>query len=259
MGPEPRGRDQPAGHRAPGRGAGPPGCPEPGLANRRVFGELLAAALASRSGAERPWPCSASTSTASRTSTTLWATRSATRCCARWPSGCARCVRESDTVARLGGDEFAVVQSGVRAARPAAALGAARIVDALGRPTSSTGIGDHRRQHRHRAVAPTDGVDPDQLLKNADLALYRAKAEGARPFRFFEPEMDARMQARRGLELDLREALGDRRVRAALSAAWSIVADGPDHRLRGAAALAASRRGAWSRRPSSSRSPRRPG
>jgi predicted signal transduction protein with EAL and GGDEF domain len=57
------------------------------------------------------------------------------------------------------------------------------------------------------AFAPGDGVDPDQLLKNADLALYRAKSEGRGSYRFFEPEMDTRMRARRALELDVRNAL----------------------------------------------------
>ena len=59
------------------------------------------------------------------------------------------------------------------------------------------------------AVAPNDGDDPDRLLKNADMALYRAKAEGKGGFRFFEAEMDARVQARRRLEMDLRTAIKD--------------------------------------------------
>jgi predicted signal transduction protein with EAL and GGDEF domain len=57
------------------------------------------------------------------------------------------------------------------------------------------------------AIAPSDGLDSDELLKNADLALYRAKTEGRGTFRFFQPEMDRRMQTRRGLERDLRSAL----------------------------------------------------
>jgi predicted signal transduction protein with EAL and GGDEF domain len=57
------------------------------------------------------------------------------------------------------------------------------------------------------AIAPDDGNDADQLLKNADMALYRAKDDGRARFHFFETEMDARAQARRLLELDLRKAI----------------------------------------------------
>jgi predicted signal transduction protein with EAL and GGDEF domain len=57
------------------------------------------------------------------------------------------------------------------------------------------------------AVAPGDAMEADQLLKSADIALYRAKAEGKGTYRFFEPEMDRLMQARRTVELDLRKAL----------------------------------------------------
>jgi EAL domain-containing protein (putative c-di-GMP-specific phosphodiesterase class I) len=59
------------------------------------------------------------------------------------------------------------------------------------------------------ALAPGDGLDPDRLLKNADMALYRAKSDGQGLYRFFEPEMDARMQARRRLEIDLRKAIAN--------------------------------------------------
>jgi predicted signal transduction protein with EAL and GGDEF domain len=57
------------------------------------------------------------------------------------------------------------------------------------------------------ALAPGDGDDPDRLLKSADMPPYRAKADGKGGFRFFEPEMDARVQARRRLEMDMRSAL----------------------------------------------------
>jgi predicted signal transduction protein with EAL and GGDEF domain len=59
------------------------------------------------------------------------------------------------------------------------------------------------------ALAPDDGQDPEQLLRNADLALYRAKSDGRGLYRFFEPGMDARMQARRRLEIDLRKAIAN--------------------------------------------------
>ena len=59
------------------------------------------------------------------------------------------------------------------------------------------------------AVAPSDGADPNQLMKNADLALYRSKADGGNVYRFFEEQMDARMQEYRALELALRKALAN--------------------------------------------------
>jgi predicted signal transduction protein with EAL and GGDEF domain len=59
------------------------------------------------------------------------------------------------------------------------------------------------------AIAPEDGADLDQLLKNADLAMYGAKADGRRTYRFFEPGMDERVKARRLIELELRQAIMD--------------------------------------------------
>lgn len=116
------------------------------------------------------------------------------------------CVRETDVVARLGGDEFAVVQVGSEQPVGATAL-AERIIAAVSEPYA---IGDHQvvvGASVGVAVAPADGDDPDELLKNADMALYRSKLDGRAVYRFFETAMDARMQARRALELDLRKAL----------------------------------------------------
>lgn len=115
-------------------------------------------------------------------------------------------LREGDIVGRLGGDEFAIIQSD--APQPAAATAlATRLVDLIGRAYAVDGHMLHIGASVGVAIAPGDGCEPDVLLKNADLALYRAKAEGRGCYRFFEPGMDERMQARRSMEIDLRRAL----------------------------------------------------
>jgi len=115
-------------------------------------------------------------------------------------------VGENDTVARLGGDEFAVVQIG-RSDETAARSLAGRLVEVISAPYE---IDDHQiviGVSIGISLSPQDGSNPDELLKNADLALYRAKADGRGTYRFFETGMDARAQARRLLEMDLRAAL----------------------------------------------------
>ena len=116
------------------------------------------------------------------------------------------CIRNSDIVARLGGDEFAILRSGSIESADTAAL-AARIVDTLGAPFDLDGHEVVIGVSIGIAVAPTDAADAVELLRTADLALYRAKADGRGTYRFFEPAMDQRMQARRALEVDLRKAL----------------------------------------------------
>ncbi|OAS25504.1 diguanylate cyclase [Methylobacterium platani] len=118
-------------------------------------------------------------------------------------------VRAGDTVARIGGDEFVVLQAGVSTPGEAQAL-ARRVVDLVGRTYMIEGQLLSIGASVGVALAPADGQDADRLLKNADLALYRAKLDGRSTFRFFEPAMDARMQARRRLELDMRQALARR-------------------------------------------------
>jgi diguanylate cyclase (GGDEF)-like protein/PAS domain S-box-containing protein len=117
------------------------------------------------------------------------------------------CVRESDTVARLGGDEFAIIQAGGKVQASEASMLASRLVEVVGAPYDIQGHQVVIGTSIGISMAPEDGNDPDQLLKHADMALYRAKADGRGTYRFFEPGMDARAQARRLLMLDLRAAL----------------------------------------------------
>jgi diguanylate cyclase (GGDEF)-like protein len=115
-------------------------------------------------------------------------------------------IRGNDVVARLGGDEFVIVQTGVKNKDQAEGL-AQRLIDIMTAPiqlreqtiiaTVSVGI----------ALAPANGGNPKRLLKSADLALYRAKADGRNCIRFFLPEMDAEMQARCRLERVIRDAV----------------------------------------------------
>jgi diguanylate cyclase (GGDEF)-like protein len=114
-------------------------------------------------------------------------------------------VRDGDTVARMGGDEFAIVQI---AADPTDATALAqRIIGAISEPFDIDGHQAVIGASIGIAVGPGDGLTPDELLRNADLALYRAKGDGRGTFRFFEAGMDLQMQARRILEQDLRKAL----------------------------------------------------
>ena len=116
------------------------------------------------------------------------------------------CVRDTDTVARLGGDEFAILLSGPDVPESASAL-ARRIIEVLSAAFTIDGQQVVVGASIGIALAPEHGEEPDQLLKHADLALYRAKDEGRRSFRFFEEEMESRLKARRALEVDLRQAL----------------------------------------------------
>ena len=109
-------------------------------------------------------------------------------------------------VARLGGDEFAIILDGRGDEDRPRGL-AQSILDALRHPLKVDGHQIATGASIGIAVGPDDGTDADVLLKNADLALYRAKQDGRGVFRFFEPALDAAARKRRQLELDLREAL----------------------------------------------------
>jgi diguanylate cyclase (GGDEF)-like protein len=114
--------------------------------------------------------------------------------------------READMVARMGGDEFAILQSGVGQPADAGSL-ARRVIESVSQPYEIDGQQVNIGTSIGIAIGPGDGPNPDVLMRNADLALYRAKQDGRGAFRFFEPEMDAQMQERRSMEVDLRRAL----------------------------------------------------
>ena len=120
----------------------------------------------------------------------------------------AGCVRKSDFVARLGGDEFAIVQTGIDDTDDVMML-VSRIFEAIRSPYQCLGHQVTTDASIGIAMAPRDGSDIDRILKNADLAMYAAKAAGRRTYRFFETDMEAEVRARRSLEMDLRQALVD--------------------------------------------------
>ena len=111
-------------------------------------------------------------------------------------------------VARLGGDEFAIIQANVRDADSTEAL-AARIVETISKAYEIGGQRIDISTSIGMTLAPRDGADADQLMKNADLALYRAKADGRHGYSFFKPEMNDHIQVRRSMEVDLRKAFDE--------------------------------------------------
>jgi len=120
--------------------------------------------------------------------------------------------RENDVLARLGGDEYALLLRDVDKPADAAAI-AERIVKVMGQPFSIEGHQVVIGASVGIAMAPQDGETADELVKNADLALYKAKNEGRSTFHFFEAGMDAAIQKRRSIEQGLRLALARNELR----------------------------------------------
>ena len=118
------------------------------------------------------------------------------------------CLEPADLIARLGGDEFAVIRTGA-GGRAAVAEFVTRVYEAIRQPCQCLGHHLSTDASIGIALAPQDGTELDQLIKNADLAMYAAKAGGRRTHRFFEPAMDARAKARLTMEQDLRQAMAD--------------------------------------------------
>jgi diguanylate cyclase (GGDEF)-like protein/PAS domain S-box-containing protein len=142
------------------------------------------------------------------------------------------CLRATDLAARLGGDEFAVIQTAVRNPSETTHL-VERIYRAIREPyecgshliTTDASIGI--------ALASGHNSDLDQLLRNADLAMYAAKSAGRRTYRFFKPDMEAQVTARHVLEMDLRQAISD----GALEVHYQPCISLRDNRITGCEAL----------------------
>jgi diguanylate cyclase (GGDEF)-like protein/PAS domain S-box-containing protein len=117
------------------------------------------------------------------------------------------CARQADTVSRLGGDEFAVLAMADGDQRDEAIVTANRLLAAVAAPYDVDGHHLNIRTSIGIALAPEHGTDVDQLMKNADLALYKAKSEGRDAYRFFEDAMGTEARKRRSLQIDLRKAL----------------------------------------------------
>ncbi len=173
----------------------------------------------------------------------------------------ATCVREGDTVARLGGDEFVVMledlsENPQEAATQAETVGE-KILATLNQPYQLAGYEHHSTASIGVTLFSGHQTAIDELLKQADLAMYQAKAAGRNTLRFFDPEMQAAVTARAALEADLRAGRAAEAVPAPLPGpgGWR----GPRDGRRSPGALAASRSAAWCRRPSSFPWPRKPG
>ena len=115
-------------------------------------------------------------------------------------------VREGEIVVRLGGDEFAIIVSHLDHAHEASIL-AQRVIDAVGQPLDLGGVLVTVGVSVGIALAPANGEAPEVLFKNADLALYRAKATARNSYRFYEAGMDTAVETRMQLELEMREAI----------------------------------------------------
>ena len=116
------------------------------------------------------------------------------------------CLRETDAPARLGGDEFALILPDLRSADDSTFI-AEKVIACLAEPFFLDGHDVHLGASVGTTICPEDGVDVDGLLRNADLALYRAKAEGRGAHRFYSSEMTSQLEERTIVERDLRHAV----------------------------------------------------
>lgn len=117
-----------------------------------------------------------------------------------------KCVRDSDTVARLGGDEFVVILGEINEPGDAAHV-SQKILEAMSEPFELNGHKAGVSASIGIAIYPDDGVDSEILIKNADTAMYHAKASGRNNFQFFTPDMHARAYELLSMEAELRMAI----------------------------------------------------
>ena len=119
-----------------------------------------------------------------------------------------KAMRDTDTLARLGGDEFAILQGNISGSEDVAAF-AGRILEVI---TSTEGFSEAAITTTASigiALHPEDGADSEDMLKNADLAMYRAKAENGNRFCFFKADMNTRARLSALLDTDLKEAIAN--------------------------------------------------
>jgi diguanylate cyclase (GGDEF)-like protein len=143
------------------------------------------------------------------------------------------CIRDTDVVARVGGDEFAVLQAVTGDQHQCAVDLASRLLGAIGAPLTLDGHQVTVETSIGIAQAPADGKEADQIVKNADLALYRAKADGRNAFRLFEPAMESEARKRYDLEVDLRGSMS----RDEFTVDYQPVVDAAQRKIVGVEAL----------------------
>jgi diguanylate cyclase (GGDEF)-like protein len=142
-------------------------------------------------------------------------------------------IRETDVLARLGGDEFAIIQEGGANQHEGAIALALRIISAISQPFDLNGHEAGVGASIGIALAPENGVEPEELLKSADLALYDAKASGRNDFRIYHPTMLEIAHTQRSAESDLRDAI----ARQQFELHYQPVVDVKTRRLCGVEAL----------------------
>ena len=142
------------------------------------------------------------------------------------------CVRSADTVARLGGDEFALLLEGVSGTRGPEVV-AGKVLRALGAPVALEGRETFIGCSVGICLYPQDGDDASTLLKNADIAMYRAKQQGGNTFQFFTEDLTTQVTKRLSLDSDLHRAA----ERGELQLHYQPQFDLKDGRMVGAEAL----------------------